>query len=389
MVYPGATHARFEHSLGVMYVVSALFDSICEKNRRLLSEKLNINDDGLKRLKALIRLSALLHDIGHGPFSHAAEEIFPIDPETNKPFLHEDYSAAIIKHELRDVIENHPINSNYHIKATEITSFFLEKTSKDSMLWGDLLSSQMDGDRMDYLLRDSYHAGVNYGKFDLHRVLNTVTLLENPENEALTFGINEDGIHAAEGLILARYMMFTQLYFHKTRVIYDYHLVEALKEVLKKYGGHFPPPNSSANVKEFLTWDDWRVLGAIANDEGGRDGQILKKREHYRKLRETPEVPNIEDLEWIDALESELRGIGAVRRDASKSWYKFQKLNDEILVVKDSGKKKKLNSAPLSYLSSVVKGLSSVNQSRIYIPQEKREEAEIIAKNLEKKGDGS
>jgi HD superfamily phosphohydrolase len=341
MVYPGATHARFEHSLGVMYVVSALFDSICEKNRRLLSEKLNINDDGLKRLKALIRLSALLHDIGHGPFSHAAEEIFPIDPETNKPFLHEDYSAAIIKHELRDVIENHPINSNYHIKATEITSFFLEKTSKDSMLWGDLLSSQMDGDRMDYLLRDSYHAGVNYGKFDLHRVLNTVTLLENPENEALTFGINEDGIHAAEGLILARYMMFTQLYFHKTRVIYDYHLVEALKEVLKKYGGHFPPPNSSANVKEFLTWDDWRVLGAIANDEGGRDGQILKKREHYRKLRETPEVPNIEDLEWIDALESELRGIGAVRRDASKSWYKFQKLNDEILVVKDSGKKKK------------------------------------------------
>lgn len=238
---------------------------------------------------------------------------------------------------------------------------------------------------MDYLLRDSYHAGVNYGKFDLFRVLNTVTLLENPENETLTFGISEDGIHAAEGLILARYMMFTQLYFHKTRVIYDFHLVEALKEVLRGYGGHFPAPDSTINIKEYVSWDDWRVLGAIANDEGGIHGDILKKRQHYRKLCETPEVPQIEELEWIDSLESELRNIGAVRRDANKSWYKFQKLNDEILVVKDSGRRKKHTTVPLSLLSSVVKGLHSVNQSRIYVPIEKREEAEMMKKKYDAK----
>jgi hypothetical protein len=391
MVYPGASHSRLEHSLGVMHVVSSLFDSIVMRQKDFLAG-LGYNDSGLDRLRSLIRLAALLHDIGHSPFSHAGEGIFPLCALTGQKYEHEEYSAAIVKHELRDVIESNQFNrTNFRITADEVSVFFVGSLSLDCLLWRDLLTSQMDGDRMDYLLRDAYHAGVNYGKYDLNRVIATIRLIARPDTPDSTggysLGVDEDGIHAAEGLIIARYMMFTQLYFHKTRVAYDYHLVEAIREVLKPHGGTFPPPDSAENIREYLNWDDWRVLGAIAEGKGGEHGEILKNRNHYRKLRETPEVPSIDDLEWIDSLLPELEALGAVRRDAGKSWYKFQQINDEILVQKESGRRQGDGVVPLSQLSPVIKGLQTIKQSRIYIPEKYRQEAQRIAEQFDRGGD--
>jgi hypothetical protein len=391
MVYPGASHSRLEHSLGVMHVVSSLFDSIALRQREFLAG-LGYNDSGLDRLRSLIRLAALLHDIGHSPFSHAGEGIFPVCEKTGQKFEHEEYSAEIVRRELRDVIESNQFNrTNFRITADEVADFFVGSPSLDCLLWRDLLTSQMDGDRMDYLLRDSYHAGVNYGKYDLNRVIATIRLIARPDTPdssgGYSLGIDEDGLHAAEGLILARYMMFTQLYFHKTRVAYDYHLVEAIREVLKPHGGTFPRPDTAEGVREYLLWDDWRVLGAIADGKAGEHGDILKQRNHYRKLRETPEVPSIEDLEWIDNLYQELEALGAVRRDAGKSWYKFQQLNDEILVLKESGRRQGDGVVPLSCLSPVVKGLQTVKQSRIYIPEVNRQEANRMAERFDKGGE--
>ena len=123
---------------------------------------------------------------------------------------------------------------------------------------------------MDYLLRDSHHAGVDYGRFDWRRLVQTIEAVPGVRGGSPALGVSEGGLHAAEGLILARYFMFTQVYFHKTRVVYDHHLKEALKEILP--GGRFPPPTGE-RLDEYLDWDDWRVLGALKSDEGGEHGR--------------------------------------------------------------------------------------------------------------------
>ena len=142
----------------------------------------------------------------------------------------------------------------------------------------------MDADRMDYLLRDAYHTGVQYGRFDLPRLVNTVCAIraEGEENvSAPRLGILEGGVHGAEGLVLARYFMFTQVYFHKTRVAFDIHLRHALKELLP--GSVFPKP-IPVELDEYLAWDDWRVLGLIAEGRGGEHGRRLAGRDHFRKV---------------------------------------------------------------------------------------------------------
>ena len=109
-IYPGAMHSRFEHSLGVMHIASKLFDAIVHRSDDILKNKLGFSDGDLKRDKQIVRLAALLHDTGHSPFSHAGEENFPVDPLTNKHFKHEAYSAAVIRHVLKDVIDGHGQN---------------------------------------------------------------------------------------------------------------------------------------------------------------------------------------------------------------------------------------------------------------------------------------
>ena len=96
MVYPGAMHTRFEHSLGVMQVATRMFDHICEKRRDFLTSELHFNDDGLGRDRVLVRLSCLLHDVGHAPFSHAAEGLMDKNTQTGKAYKHEHYSAAAV-----------------------------------------------------------------------------------------------------------------------------------------------------------------------------------------------------------------------------------------------------------------------------------------------------
>lgn len=304
MVYPGAMHTRFEHSLGVMQVATRMFDRIRKKRGDFLKSELDFNDAGLDRDRVLVRLSCLLHDVGHAPFSHAAEELMDRDISTGKTFKHEHYSAAAVAFLMQDVIENHSHNQNYRISAKDIADFLNGDSSVGrSLLWRCLLSSQLDADRADYLLRDSHHIGVAYGHYDMNRLIATLTVAIDPDTSSPVLAVEEGGEHAAEALIIARYMMFTQVYFQHTRRAYDYHLVQAVKHALSEHQSEsslknknaFPPPTSKQYVEDYLCWDDWRVLGLVGEGKAGDHGRILKERRHHRAIFETPEIPTPDD----------------------------------------------------------------------------------------------
>ena len=381
MVYPGATHTRFAHSLGVMHVASRMFDALLRRSRDVLcSSDYGYDDASLARQRRIIRLAALLHDLGHGPFSHAAEELLPFKPDGDNRYEHEDYSAAALKYCLDDLIENHNESRVNGIRVNDVLEIFeAPARSAGILVWKDLVSGQMDADRMDYLLRDAYHAGVQYGRYDLDRVIHTLCLCPDIEKEGHYIGVEEDGVHAVEGLLIARFMMFTQLYFHKTRTIYDYHLVECLRELLEPTGGVFPLPG---DIGDFLDWDDWKVLGLISEEEGGGiHGEILSSRTHYRMVFTTAEVVSPEDVAGVEELADTLKPYGCVVRDAEKSWYKSG--SEEIKVWRTSGGAKR--SVPLQTLSPVVGGLIRVNQRRLYVPNNSRNDAETLVQLWAKK----
>jgi len=403
-VYPGAMHTRFEHTLGVMHAATQLFDGIVQRSRPLLTSELSYREAGLERHRVLVRLAALLHDVGHGPFSHGGEDLLPRrghplseGTEDNRPrYKHEDYSAAIVRLHFRDVIDQHDMNAaNYGLKAEEVAALIEGSPGAgNALFWRSLISGQMDADRMDYLLRDSTHIGVEYGRFDFRRLINTIQVVvaENqlqresdehqsaPEaaqggNPALRIGVSEGGWHAVESLILARYLMFTQVYFHKTRVAYDHHLREALRVLLPD--GTFPPPTDQG-LAQFKKWDDWRVLGALADGQGGDHGERLASRNHYREVFHTPETPREDDLAHLERVRVALGDKLACTERAEKSWYKLEQPED-ILIAQDGapGRVKRL-----SEHSSVVRSLTPNRQVLLYSRPELAGEARQVANEV-------
>ena len=178
MAYPGAVHTRLEHSIGVMQMATDIYNSIISKRRAraLLSEQYYLDAGGFDRYRKVIRLAALLHDIGHSPFSHTGENLMPLKKASDgKRYEHEEYSIAIIKTYFREIIEEHPINANYKISVEEVTALLGDPTKCAFqgilLLFKGIISGQLDADRADYLLRDSIHTGVNYGLYENMNVI--------------------------------------------------------------------------------------------------------------------------------------------------------------------------------------------------------------------------
>lgn len=370
MVYPGATHTRFEHCVGVMQMASDMYDSIVSKTsaKNILSD-LSLDETGIKRYHKIVRLAALLHDVGHAPFSHAGEDLMPPLPKNHrrystaetKRFEHEDYSIEIIKTTFKGLIEDHNINNNFKITVDEVTALLGDQTAKlkgAGLLWKELISGQLDADRADYLLRDSIHLGVSYGLYDRSRLVSCMTLTRT-ETDAPVLAIEDGGWHIAESLVIARYQMFTQVYFHKVRRIYDYHVYKACKEILnskKKNKGCYPPPDK---LEDYLEYDDWKMYSQIIANKAGSSGDILLNRKHYKCIYETQIVPTEEDRNKLKELEQEYKDKEYYLDEALTSWYKLDK--DIWICSKDCVQ-------PLSEKSRIVKSMiEKPCQKRFYI----------------------
>ena len=378
MVYPGAMHTRFEHSLGVMHLATEMYEKIVEKKKSYLVNKLGFNDSGFDIDKKFIRLACLLHDVGHSPFSHAGEELMDQKPNTDKRYKHEDYSAAIVEYKFKKIIDEHPQNENYHITVKQISDFLRGSAGVGRrLLWRNLIDGQIDADRADYLLRDSYHIGTNYGSYDLKRLLVTLTISEHPETGAPLIAVEEGGLHAAEALIIARYLMFTQVYFHHTRRSYDHHIAETMKALLfeETKRNTFLPPTSLENIDNYLSWDDWKVLGLLSQGKGGKDGCALRERKHHRRVFYTSEVPTETELDQSKAALEKLSGLIQFVDEPEKSWYSTGE--KDIMIERNVAPGKK-ETVPLSSFSSVVRGLLPIRQRRIYVSQQDKSKAETL-----------
>lgn len=361
MVYPGMTHTRFEHSIGVMKLADDMFNSIIkdEKSRKTL-DGWGIPFEHKDRLHQMIRIAALVHDIGHAPFSHVSEEIMPFNSKSRRKYKHEDYTIALIKGPLKDVIEGHKGNKPFNITVKEISAFFDGDSLKSrELFWRQMISSQLDADRGDYLQRDSYYGGVKYGIYDLDRLLNTLTIGLDPESESPILGSKEEGWQVAESFILARYRMFTQVYFHKTRRAYDKMLQEAISQTF----GTLPDPSET---DEYIGLNDHKLWCKMEQDKDNNWFKDIIKRKHIRKVFSTNSDYSHDDLEdivriladeniwyWVDSLE--------------KLWYNPDIDKEIMLFRKDGGP------IILSKKSKIIASMESYNSERIYVEFKDRE----------------
>lgn len=207
-VYHTAEHSRFSHSLGVYEIV-----------RRMVYEIPQLQQELSDYEKATVMLAGLLHDIGHGPFSHAFEGI--------SMYKHEEYTVKII---LEDS-EIHQILASYNVNLPkDVASIIQYKHEKECM--NQLVSGQLDADRMDYLLRDAYFTGTSYGKFDLERILRTIRV----KNGKIV--VKESGIHSVEDYIMARYHMYWQVYLHPVARSYEALLTMVFQRMKEVYHKH-------------------------------------------------------------------------------------------------------------------------------------------------------
>jgi hypothetical protein len=354
-----------------MHVATRLYDTLAHRFRELIKDRFNYDPVENSRPRALVRLAALLHDVGHSAFSHTAEHLMPAG------LRHEDYSAELIRHEMRDVIEEHPENANtIRIQASEIADFFQGRASvrPELLFWKELISGQIDADRMDYLLRDALHCGVEYGRFDLKRVMDTTMVVENSRTESpagLSVGISEGGVHAAEGLILARYFMFTQVYFHPVRKAYDHHAAECVRLLLEQSTDskrQLPDPRTAEGRDRFLRLDDWSVCEFIKSGSAGRHGDAILRHTHDRCVLKTGESPTVDELSRLDEQEQKLReaGIETWMGDAEKEWYTLGTSEIQIGAASPGSDAPRL-SVPLSEISHVVR-IPESKQRQLFVP---------------------
>ncbi len=189
LVYPGATHTRFEHVVGAMHVAGQIAESLTRDSE--------MNENQIQE----VRVAALLHDVGHGPFSHMYEEVLSEKTKTS----HEDISQRVITEtSISDILARNGFSPR------RMSEFAVGRQKSRPPFMNEIIAGSLSADMMDYLPRDSYFTGVEYGKVDAQRVIDSLHVAEGH------LVIDDAAVYAFEALLLARYEMFKAVYFHRT-----------------------------------------------------------------------------------------------------------------------------------------------------------------------------
>lgn len=302
-IFPGATHTRYLHSIGVMDVASKVFNQIFKGHK---------NSADLARLKESVRLACLLHDIGHAPLSHTTEFVMPLvskldlsenfRPETDRQATHEDYTIkSIIDSSFTKSFS--ALTRKFGVQPNQVAELIIGKTNSSDYfeldginffpLLHQLVSSEMDCDRMDYLLRDSYFCGVSYGKFDLDWIIDNLSY--GIEGHDAYLGISERAVSTFDDFLLSRFHMFLMVYFHYKSVCTE----KMLERYFTTSHNEYSIPS---NIEDYLEHDDHYLMKILRSSDNSWAKKIIRN-EIPTKIFETF---GPEQLDQLDLLESYL-----------------------------------------------------------------------------------
>jgi HD superfamily phosphohydrolase len=329
LVFPSAQHSRFEHSIGVLHLTE------------LLLGRTKWHRD--PKVRRMVRIAGLLHDLGHPPFSHTTEVLLPGREN------HEDITRRIIlETEIYDVLRREVGLSQEDVEALVRITLGTPANQEEEFL-SSLITGQFGSDRMDYLRRDALFCGVSYGLFDYQRLLSTVEEMEG------RLVVHASGLRALENFLIGRYFMYVQVYFHKVVRILNLHLVELISKILSEK--HF------SDLQLFLRTNDATVLAqAFSNPELRREAERVFGRKHFKEVFTTR---NRKEFEEAKGLLLERIPPDKLRFD---SVYK-EPLDEEILILEDGSLRS------IREVSDLIASLKPIEIHRIYVDPEVREEA--------------
>jgi uncharacterized protein len=319
-VYPGATHTRFEHALGTHHLSRRTLALLCESE-----DAPSITEDE----QAIVRAAALLHDVGHYPFSHALEEIGALHHEDGaRPLITQGAVAAILRSRLADDAPDRV--------------FDLIRGKSASPLQG-LISGSLDLDKIEYLKRDAFMCGVPYGEIDVDRLTNSMVLVDDPASGQRTIGVREKALSALESLLFAKYQMYRNVYWH--------HAVRSATAMYKR----LVEDAIQAGVIDAASLARYTDEGLMHRLESAWPTPLLmalKERQLYKRAAEWPAADlNASGMEWIATdrkravkVENELaRELGLVPGELLLDYpAKTEMLGLDIPVLRRGGKVERL-----------------------------------------------
>jgi HD superfamily phosphohydrolase len=319
LVYPGATHSRFEHALGTHHLSRRTLALLCEaEDATSISE----------RDQAIVRSAALLHDVGHYPFSHALEEIGALHHEdVARPLIIEGVIASLLTSRLGD--------------DAPARVFDLIRGQSKSALQG-LISGSLDLDKIEYLKRDAFMCGVPYGEIDVDRLTNSLVLVDDPATGRPAIGVQEKALSALESLLFAKYQMYRNVYWH--------HAVRSATAMYKR----LVEDAIGAGVVDGRSLARYTDEGLMHRLESASPTQLLvalKERKLYKRAAEWPAAEIGDAIEWVasdrkrvTAAEDQLaREFGLAPGELLLDYpAKTQMLGLDIPVLRRSGKVERL-----------------------------------------------
>lgn len=323
-VYPGAHHTRFEHCIGTMHLAGKVAKKLelgCEKRQ-------------------VLRLAGLLHDIGHGPFSHVSEQVM----QTFAKQMMDKYQAASA-HELMSIILIEKFQDLANMSLDQgIMENVVKLLKKQDMrsLEKDIISGPLDVDKLDYIRRDSYFAGVQYGAFDLEKVIHSLIPIRISSEEQ-QLGVDEEGIYAVEQLLLAKYHMNAQVYRHRVRRITDAMLVRgiefALREQVHDIERLFKVEDSDSFLQHYIRNDDNTLIDLVLKEGKATSGEYFKRIKDRRLLKEvfaieinSSKLPDTVQLRnMLNLSEPQIEEIG--KRAAEVFSYQGNTIDHNLVIV--------------------------------------------------------